>query len=92
MERSSILSTSNFANSLQVAIIGKISAGNFSIDDGYGDKVPFLIKNVGEDNITVNIVPAGGTEPVSTVMYPGWNVELIKEIRDNSSEELQYGY
>lgn len=92
MERSSILSTSNFANSLQVAIIGKIPSGTFSIDDEYGDKVPFLIKNIGDDNVTVSIVPAGGTEPVSTVVYPGWNVELVKEIRDNNSEDLQYGY
>lgn len=92
MEINKLMSQSNFGNSLQVAIIGKITAGTFNISDGRGGKIPFLIKNITEDNITVTIVPAGNDKPIETVLYPGWNVELVKEVQNAQDNTLQYGY
>jgi hypothetical protein len=92
METSRILSQSNFGNSLQIAIMGNIPSGTFSISDGRGGKSPFLIKNITDDNITATVVTAGNEEPIETVLYPGWNVELIKEVQNVEANTLQYGF
>lgn len=92
METNKLLSQSNFSNSLQIAIMGKITSGTFNINDGRGGKVPFLIKNITDENITVTVLPAGNDSPIETVLYPGWNVELVKEVQNAETNTLQYGY
>lgn len=72
-------------NSLQVSVIGDIAQGDF---------IPgffFLIKNITQENIELSVVPAGQSDPITTVIYPGWNPELIKQIL-NAPSGLQYGY
>lgn len=91
MEDNRILSRGNFANSLQISIIGNIDKDNFFIEDGYGGKEVFLIKNITEESITATVILAGDDNPIETVFYSGWNVELIKEVVTNV-EGLQYGY
>ena len=69
-----IYNRANSANSLQISIMGKVEAiAEFSIPNGMGDKEPFLLKNVTEDPITVEVVLAGMKEPITTVLYSGWN-------------------
>lgn len=92
METNKLLSQSNFSNSLQIAIMGKITSGTFNINDGRGGKVPFLIKNITDENITVTVLPVGNDNPIETVLYPGWNVELVKEVQNAETNTLQYGY
>lgn len=91
MEDNRILSRGNFANSLQISILGNIDKDNFFIEDGYGGKEVFLIKNITEEPITTTVILAGDDNPIETVFYSGWNVELIKKVVTNV-EGLQYGY
>lgn len=88
-----ILNKLGVANSLQISTIGNISIGdmypNFELEDGGY----FLIKNITDSNITLNVKLANNSTYVDTVFYPGWNVELVTDIsmvtKDNA---LQYGY
>ena len=86
MEGNCIYNRANAANSLQISIMG-----NFSIPDGRGGKEPFLLKNVTEENITVSVILYGMEDPIETIVFPGWNVELVKEVV-TAVEGLQYGY
>lgn len=92
MEGNCIYNRANAANSLQISIMGNITGANFSIPDGRGGKEPFLLKNVTEDPITVEVVLAGMDEPITTVLYSGWNVELVKQVNNAEADTLQYGY
>lgn len=72
--------------SLQVGNMGNIPEGDFK------PGITFLIKNITEDNITVQILPANASEYIETVLYPGWNPELVKGVKQVSANQLQYGY
>lgn len=90
-----IYNRANAANSLQISIMGKVEAvAEFSIPNGMGEggKEPFLLKNVTEDPITVEVVLAGMDEPITTTIYSGWNVELVKQVNNAEADTLQYGY
>lgn len=88
-----IYNRANAANSLQISIMGKVEAvAEFSISDGMGGKEPFLLKNITEDPIQVEVVLAGMDEPITTVLYSGWNVELVKQVNNAQANTLQYGY
>lgn len=88
-----IYNRANSVNSLQISIMGKVEAvTEFSISDGMGGKEPFLLKNITEDPITVEVVLAGMDEPITTVLYSGWNVELVKQVNNAQVDTLQYGY
>ena len=52
----------------------------------------WVVKNVTEDPITVEVVLAGMDEPITTVLYSGWNVELVKQVNNAKADTLQYGY
>lgn len=92
MEDNRIMNRGNFANSLQISEIGNIPTGEFSIDDTRGDKLPFLVKNITEDPITVEVILAGMETAVTTVFYAGWNVELVKQVNNAQANTLQYGF
>lgn len=77
---------SGVRTSLQIAKIHGIPSGNFN------PGIPFLVKNITEDNISIQIRPAGQEDFIETVLYPGWNVELISEIKGVQENTLQYGY
>lgn len=88
-----IYNRANAANSLQISIMGNVAAvAEFSIPDGRGGKEPFLLKNITEDPITVEVVLAGMEEPITTTIYSGWNVELVKQVNNAVADTLQYGY
>lgn len=88
-----IYNRANAANSLQISIMGKVEAvAEFSISDGMGGKEPFLLKNITEYPIQVEVVLAGMEEPITTVLYSGWNVELVKQVNNAQADTLQYGY
>lgn len=92
METISLSNKGNVVNSLQIAIMGNVPAGNFSINDNKGGKQPFLLKNITEENITIDIIPAGQSNAINTILYPGWNVELVNQVNGVTANTLQYGY
>lgn len=73
-------------NSLQVSKLKDIPQGNFN------PGIYFLVKNITDNNIAIEVRPAGQSEFVSTVLYPGWNPELISEIKNVTANQLQYGW
>lgn len=81
-----ILNKDLLINSLQVSKLANIPAGNFN------PGIYFLVKNITDENITIEIRPAGQKEFISTVLYPGWNPELISEIKNVTVNQLQYGW
>lgn len=91
MEHNQVYSGGTFVTNFQVAHMGTIPLGKFSITVS-GQKQPFLIKNITEDNVKVEIVPAGQRKAITTVLYPGWNVEIVNQINNAPADTLQYGF
>lgn len=71
--------------SLQVSSLGNIPSGDFNLG------CLFLVKNITDDNIRVTVIMADNTE-IETVLYPGWNPEILKGIKNVTTNQLQYGY
>lgn len=71
--------------SLQVSSLGNIPSGDF-----YLGKL-FLVKNITDNNIKITVITADNTE-IETVLYPGWNPEVLKGIKGVTESQLQYGY
>ncbi len=75
--------------SIQISNLILLPSGNFRITK---DQRPFLIKNITDSNITVEIeLPDSKEQYISTVLYPGWNPELIVGIKNVPSNSLQAG-
>lgn len=91
MEHNQVYSGGTFVTNFQVAHMGAISSENFNITISK-QKQPFLIKNITEDNVEVEIVPAGQTTAITTVLYPGWNVEIVNQVNNAPADTLQYGF
>lgn len=77
---------SNLITSLQAGVLKDVPAGDFN--PGFY----FLIKNITDENISIEVRPAGQSETVTTVLYPGWNPEIYAEVKGATSGQLQYGY
>lgn len=71
--------------SLQVGELGNIPSGDFN--PGF----QFLVKNITEDNIKLTVITAKGTE-IETILYPGWNPEILIGLKGVTESQLQYGY
>lgn len=85
-----IYNRANAANSLQISIMGNVAAvAEFSISDGMGGKEPFLLKNITEDPIQVEVVLAGMEEPITATLLssPEWNFKEDEVIEDSPIEE-----
>lgn len=80
-----LLNQGEVLNSLQVSILKDVPTGNFN------PGIIFLLKNITQEEITVSVVPAGQNDSIETIIYPGWNPELIKKVI-NAPAGLQYGY
>lgn len=72
--------------SLQITVLSNVPEGEHS------SEYAFLLKNITEDNLTVEILPLNGDIWIQTVLYPGWNVELVRGVRNVTVNTLQYGY
>lgn len=75
--------------SLQVSRLWLLPAGDFEFPKG---STAVLIKNITDSNITVEVLLRDSDgKYVSTVLYPGWNPELIIGIKNVPSNSLQAG-
>jgi len=82
--------------SLQIAVMGVVTnlgAADFKIDNANGP-VCFLIKNDGAAQVGLQIKPMKGEAWIPTNFDPGWNPELVREIKLNATAglDLKYGY
>jgi hypothetical protein len=71
--------------------ITDLSTSNFKLADGNC----FNIKNEGIDSVILEVKLAGGDEFIETKFEPGWNPEIIKEIKYKAAAadySLKYGY
>lgn len=85
---STLYNLNNDGNSLQVSKLKNVPAGDFFIGKG---RNPVLIKNITDDNITIETRLYNDTDFVTTVFYPGWNPELVAELKNVTANTLQYG-
>ena len=75
--------------SLQISTLYTLPEGNFRVT---GNQGPVLIKNITDQNITLEIELLDSQEKyISTVLYPGWNPELIVGIKNVPASTLQAG-
>ena len=74
--------------SLQVSRLWDIPAGDFIVQKG---NTPILLKNITEDSVTLEILLMDSNDYVSTVIYPGWNPELVIGIKSVPADTLQAG-
>jgi hypothetical protein len=67
-----------------------IPAGNgFKRSNNLG----FFVKNNGDDKVTLTVIGVNDDTAVETSFFPGWNLEMIKEITSVIAEgsNLQWG-
>lgn len=86
MDNIKILNDNNVVNNLQVSCLHDIPAGNFSPGRS------FVVKNLTDDEVALNVRLVSQDDFVSTKLYPGWNPEILIEIEDVPDGVLQYGY
>ena len=73
--------------------VGRATSTQVSItEDVFTPEFYFLIKNTNDNEVTVEIRPAGQEKFITTVLYPGWNPELCSAVRTKGETGLQYGY
>lgn len=79
----------------QVAKLGNIEGlqdSNFSLPDGQA----LLLKNEGNEDVYLEVTPAGMDDGtfIETRLYPGWNPEIIKAVKQTSlsNVKLKWGY
>lgn len=73
----------------QVSRIKVVPAGNLALPSA---SYPVLVKNITDYPVTVEILPVDNEGVyISTVLYPGWNPELVIGIKGAVANTLQYG-
>lgn len=85
-EKMILINENGCANSLQVSVLQDIPAGDFKPGRA------FVVKNITDDAIQAEVRLVNQENFVTTQIYPGWNPELLAEIKDVEADTLQYGY
>lgn len=81
-----IVNKNHDINSLQISILLTPTTGSkFTLNSG------FLIKNITEETINLEVKLLGSNTYITTPFYEGWNPEIVKEIK-NVPEGIQIGY
>lgn len=86
-----IYSRAGSSVSPQVGMMGEITFddGNFLLPDGQ----VFNIKNNGDDDVEIEVrldqMPEGTF--ITTKFAPGWNPEVVREVKASNVENLKYG-
>ena len=89
----SLFTRSNAQTSVQIAVMGEITG--LSSGD-YTNGNAFQIKNDGDEPVTleVNLWKMAPGQYVETVFDVGWNPEIVRSIRQNTTAglNLKYGF
>jgi hypothetical protein len=46
----------------------------------------FLIKNEGDEAVSLPVVLAGDNKVINVLFYPGWNPELVRVVKQTSTD------
>jgi hypothetical protein len=85
---SKIETRTNVTTSIQIGFIGEVSAVPFKLDLG------FNVKNDSDEpvELEVNLISMPEGEYVTTSFSPGWNPEIVREIKSGTVTDIKYGY
>jgi len=74
-------------------VVTDLATANFKVDSASGPVI-FLIKNDGPDTVSLEVKIAKGANFIETNFAPGWNPELVREIKLNATAglNLKWGY
>lgn len=73
----------------QISRLKAVPAGNFVLPTASN---PILVKNITDYAVKIDILPIDNEGVyISTVLYPGWNPELVIGIKGAAANTLQYG-
>ena len=87
MEVLKILTKSNQVASIQVAYMAAVPETPFVVESG------FLIKNDSDEpvELEVRLVNMAENEYVTTSFAPGWNPEIVREIKSGTITDIKWG-
>jgi hypothetical protein len=75
-----------------MGIVTNLAAADFKIAGVKGPEL-FLVKNDGTDTVSLEVKIAKGDTFIATNFAPGWNPELVREIKLNAAAlSLKWGY
>ena len=85
---SKIETRTNVTTSVQIGFIGAVTVVPFKLDMG------FNIKNDSDEpvELEVNLVSMPEDVYVTTLFEPGWNTEVVREIKSGTVTNIKYGY
>lgn len=75
----------------KMGVIDKLDVSSFKLKGGHS----FNIKNEGGAPVILQVKLAAMDEFISTSFAPGWNPEIVREVKQDvslASVELKYGY
>lgn len=83
-----IIGKANVVNSLQIAVMQTVSSVPYKTDEG------FLIKNDSDEPVELEVNLLGMDEGVyiTTSFSPGWNPEIVREIKSGTVTDIKVGY
>lgn len=62
------------------------------ISGDYSSKIPFAIKGITDANLVLNVRLYGMDDFITTIIYPGWNIELVSEFKGAAVDTIQIGF
>ena len=86
MEQTIIKNDNGAVNSLQVSCLENVPQGNSNFGRGV------LLKNITDSEISVSVKLLNNKNSILTILYPGWNPEIVVEITNAPANSLQFGY
>ena len=90
MNKTTLTAVTGDRLSLQITHLADITQSATAFEPGY----PFLVKVRGDGISSIQVLPIGQDNYVTTSLASGWNVELLKGIKYTSdiTSNIQIGY
>lgn len=77
--------------SLQVSFMRDVPAQGS--DDVFKTGAQFLVKNITDSELSLEVRLRGAGDYITTKFYPGWNPEIVQEIKGAvTADTIQIGY
>lgn len=53
---------------------------------------PVILKNITDDDLELEIKLKDNDDYITTVLYPGWNCEIVTAWKGAPADSIQFGY